>query len=140
MSNSKNPKNEVGYGKPPKNSRFKKGKSGNPRGRPKGQKNFNTYLTDMLHSKIPIMENGKPRNITTMEAGLARLREKALKGDIRALEKLLGLAEHYGAIEAEKDAHNKLSNDDQAIYEAFEAKLRLEGSGEIKLDGEEGDE
>ena len=50
---------DIGYGKPPKRSQFKKGKSGNPKGRPAGKKNFATYLDTMLKSKVPISENGK---------------------------------------------------------------------------------
>jgi len=35
---------EVGYGKPPKQTRFAAGKSGNPKGRPKGAKNKRPLL------------------------------------------------------------------------------------------------
>ena len=127
---------EVGYGKPPKHSQFKKGKSGNPKGRPAGKKNFATYLDTMLKSKVPISENGKTRKITTVEASLARLREKALKGDPRSLEKLLDYAERYALEQSAKDEDRKLSSEDQAIFEAYEARLRLEG-GQLSQENSE---
>ena len=41
----------VGYGKPPKHTRFKKGRSGNPRGRPRGAKNLSTLLFGALNEQ-----------------------------------------------------------------------------------------
>ena len=40
---------KVGYKKPPLHSRFKKGQSGNPRGRPRGAKNFSSVLLSLIH-------------------------------------------------------------------------------------------
>lgn len=84
---------EVGYGKPPNNSRFKKGQSGNPKGRRKRVKNFKTELQQVLSSRVTVTADGKPKSVSTVEAALMRLREKALKGDPRALSILLTYAE-----------------------------------------------
>jgi hypothetical protein len=43
---------EVGYGRPPKHTRFRKGQSGNPKGRPKGAKAFNTIVRETLTTKL----------------------------------------------------------------------------------------
>ena len=59
---------EVGYGKPPSHTRFKKGQSGNPRGRPCGSKNLKTLLSEALNEPVIITENGRRRKITKREA------------------------------------------------------------------------
>lgn len=86
---------EVGYGKPPKHSRFKKGQSGNPKGRPKGSRNFATDVKQTLNHPVRLSEDGRPRTISTQQAALYRLREKALNGDVRALDRLLALAQTH---------------------------------------------
>jgi hypothetical protein len=82
---------EVGYGKPPKHSRFKKGQSGNPKGRPKGKKNRTTVITAMLDEVTTVMEGGKARRMTKLEIIVAVLINKALKGDKKAIDMVLQL-------------------------------------------------
>lgn len=71
---------EVGYARPPKASRFKPGQSGNPRGRPKGAKNVETILQDVLLRPITAMEGGKRKQITVLEAFFKRLSKLAVEG------------------------------------------------------------
>ena len=79
---------QVGYGKPPQHTRFKKGESGNPTGRPKGSKNLTTLLEKELKQRVVVTENGRRRSITKQEAMVKHLVNKAVSGD-RALMQLL---------------------------------------------------
>jgi len=88
---------QVGYGRPPKTTRFKKGQSGNPKGRPKGSLNVATVLIKTLREKVVINENGQRKTVTKFEAALKQLVNKALGSDIRALRLLLDLARHAEA-------------------------------------------
>jgi hypothetical protein len=82
---------QVGYRKPPRHSRFKKGQSGNPRGRPKGSESAARLTRRILDEKIVIRENGKRRRITRREAMLKQLANKGVMGDLRSIREVLNL-------------------------------------------------
>jgi hypothetical protein len=82
---------EVGYGKPPRHTRFKKGQSGNPRGRPKGSKNLPTLLTEALNEPVVIAENGRRRKITMRQAIIKQLVKRSATADLRAMKILLDM-------------------------------------------------
>jgi hypothetical protein len=83
--------NEVGYGKPPQNTQFKKGQSGNPKGRPKGHPNLATVLERALREKVVINENGQRKIVTKLDAAMKQAVNKAAFGDLRALQLLTAL-------------------------------------------------
>lgn len=80
---------EVGYGKPPKTTQFKKGCSGNPKGRPKGAKGVNASLKRELETKITVREGNHEHRISKAEAIAKRFTAGALKGDTKLLMALL---------------------------------------------------
>lgn len=108
---------KVGYGRPPKASRFKQGRSGNPKGRPKGSRDLKTDLREALLAPVRFVENGKPRTITAQSAAIKRLVERAVaKGDLKAIEKMLTFARD---LEADRpSAPPPLSVDDQSLIAA----------------------
>src|SRR5437764_11953166 len=82
---------KVGYGKPPRHTRFKKGQSGNPRGRPSGSKNLTTVLSEALNELVTVAENGGRRKITKRQAIVTQLVNQSAKADWRATKILLDI-------------------------------------------------
>ena len=80
---------EIGYGKPPRQNRFKTGVSGNPKGRPKGSKNLATIINEVASAPVTVSENGRRRTVTKVEAIYCRLANTALTGDLRAARDFL---------------------------------------------------
>ena len=118
---------EVGRGKPPMHTRFKPGQSGNPKGRPKGVRNFRTDVQATLKAPVKVSRDGKRRKLSTQEAALLRLREKALSGDARALDRLLGLAQAYN--NEELAAATSLSAGDAMLLEIYKARVLSGAAG-----------
>lgn len=81
----------VGYLKPPREGQFKKGKSGNPRGRPKGARSFSTLLSQALMDKVVVKESGVRKSISKLEALITQMVNRAISGDARARQQTLGV-------------------------------------------------
>jgi Family of unknown function (DUF5681) len=109
---------EVGYRKPPKHSRFKPGQSANPAGRKKGVANFKTDLEGTLQLPVQLSEAGKTKLVSTQQAALSRLKQKALAGDGRALDEALKLASELDNAES-SGAIGPMDAVDHAILMAF---------------------
>ena len=92
MKNGIKPPNSnhaVGYCNPPEYTRFKKGMSGNPRGRPKGTLNMATVLERTLREKVVVNEHGRSRTFTKLEVAVRQLIDQATSGELKALQLLL---------------------------------------------------
>lgn len=114
---------EVGYGRPPKHGRFKKGRSGNPRGRPKSANSFKADLAAELQEKLALTENGKERRITKQRAFIKTLTAAAIKKDIRAVHALLACMRYFG-VGLDEQSTETVDTDDFEILENYLARER----------------
>ena len=129
---------EVGYGRPPPQHRFQKGRSGNPRGR-KSRKLTETELIAKVRDELITMTiNGKTRRITAFEAAIRKTHMTVLaKGNVRDLEKLFQLYARHGAepevqrIAREKEAADQVIDTIASIFrktrESRRHLIRIEG-------------
>lgn len=74
---------DIGYGKPPRSTQFKKGRSGNPRGRPRNRKRSLPH-DHVLGQMVTVREDGREHRITAAEAFLLYLTKRGLDGDSAA--------------------------------------------------------
>lgn len=81
----------VGYKRPPAQTRWKKGQSGNPTGKKKGTPNLRTDLVAELAEVIQINEGGSARRITKQRALLKSLAARGIQGDAKAAHLILNL-------------------------------------------------
>lgn len=108
---------EVGYGRPPRHTQFQQGQSGNPKGKPRGSRGLRTELRSELGEMMTITENGKSRRIPKRRIVIKALTAKALKGDVRAAEKIMQLVIQAEGFEDPKSERNRLSDADHQIIE-----------------------
>ncbi len=114
---------EIGYGKPPSHTRFKKGQSGNPKGRSKGTKNVKTDLLEELAEQIRVREGNCQRRISKQRAVVKSLVVKAVKGDATAARTIFDMIYRLIGVEHDEPPDTSISEDDRAILENFEARI-----------------
>ncbi len=130
---------ELGYGKPPKHTQFKKGRSGNPKGRAKGAQNVKTVLVKELSEKVVISENGEKKTVTKLEAVVKSLTARGAQGDPRAALQLLNIFERVVGEEAEEGDTSKLAASDTEILDGLKARIRRD-HGIEETSGDDSDE
>jgi hypothetical protein len=109
----------VGYGRPPKQTRFQPGKSGNPAGRRKGSRTVGAILTDIIEQKVPVTENGKTRRMPALEVMLRRLVNDAMRGERNAMKLLLSFVDRYADTAEAKVQLGELLAEDRKILAQF---------------------
>jgi Family of unknown function (DUF5681) len=90
---------KTGYKHPPTKNRFPKGKSGNPFGRRKGQRNLATVLMDVLSQTVTVKQGDKSKRMTKGDALIKVIMNKANNGDRRAIDAVSNLAEKIGRVD-----------------------------------------
>lgn len=71
----------VGRGRPPTSSQFRKGQSGNPKGRPRGSRTRAAPYETVLGQKVIVREDGTSRQMSAAEAFLLQITRRGLEGD-----------------------------------------------------------
>ena len=116
---------EVGYRKPPRHTRFTKGHSGNPQGRPPEAKNLSNLLLQELNQRVIVAVDGKRKAITKWRAFIKQLVDRAAAGDWRAGKLILDL---YSGIESRVEATSAQTADftdaDLKVIDQLKARLR----------------
>ena len=103
-----NAKEAVGYCRPPEASRFRKGQSGNARGRPRGKHRAPPYEA-VLGQMVTIREDGTERRVTAAEAFLLQITKKGLEGDGAATRAAMGAIEEARAIRLAREPQEQLT-------------------------------
>jgi hypothetical protein len=125
MPPDKKPDYAVGYGTPPRHTRFTKGQSGNPRGRPSGSKNLSSLLSETLSEPVIVAENGGRRTISKRRAAIMQLVNRSAKGDLRALKILLDmLQEIERRTEPASPETSSFSETDKKVIAQLKARLQ----------------
>lgn len=112
---------EVGYRKPPAHTRFKKGQSGNPKGRRKGTQNLATDLAEELGERIRVREGDREYWASKQRAILKALMARASKGDVRAISVLFSIAKAVKS-ESAATADEPMTDSEQEIFDRFLAR------------------
>jgi hypothetical protein len=130
MSKKKDSSYEVGYGKPPAHSQFQAGQSGNPKGRPKDSINLATAFNRALKEKVEVVEHGRRKSITKLDAAVKGMVNRAVKGDPKAMQQMLALGPLVGV--ALGTATQALDANDAAVLAGL--LKRMKSAGETPTD------
>lgn len=132
--NENNPGKVAGKGKSEgsKITQFKKDQSGNPSGRPKGSKNLYNILDKNLNEKFPIVENGKRKKITKMEAIVKQMVNQSVKGDYKSISQLIALIKPYHPHQTSQTTSDNfpLQKEDEEIIKNIADRFRNQIKGE----------
>jgi hypothetical protein len=131
----------VGYGRPPKETRFQRPKSGNPRGRPKAERHFGDALREALYRKIEVVnEKGDKRKVISLDHIMRGLVSDSMRRDRGALRLLFLMMRYVDGGKPPDDAKQReaelaeVKESLKAKLEAMAARVRnMPGFVEISL-------
>jgi hypothetical protein len=116
----------VGYGRPPLATRFKRGQSGNPKGRPRRAKNLASLLNEALNEVVVVNENGGRKRISKRKAAFKQLVNEAAKGNWRALKLLVDILQDIERRSEPQTEESSFSLADEKVLAQLQARLRGE--------------
>ncbi len=132
---------EVGYGKPPKKTQFKQGRSGNPRGRPKGSVNLATRFMKIANTLVPRTKNGRSRNVPLLDLSYEQLATQAASGNLHAIQQFIRWAHLFEASGTDQFDDSEFDDLARKFMKDVEQRQQQEKPKEIEVkqknDGEE---
>jgi len=115
----------IGYGKPPRETQFKSGGSGNPTGRPKGAKNFATALEAELRATVPVTENGRRRKLSKQQILAKRLVNQAIDADPKFMGLLVNVVLDLQQRSGEAAVENIFGGpEQQPVFDSIVQRIR----------------
>ena len=123
------PSYEVGYGKPPRHTRFRPGQSGNPRGRPKDAKNLSTLVDEALNEPVVVAENGRRRKVSKRRAIITQLVNRSAQADLKATQILLAIVQESERRSEAEPAETTFAAADEKVIEQLTARFSPSGKG-----------
>lgn len=108
---------EVGYGRPPEHSRFRKGQSGNPRGKVKGRRSLKAILAEELSARMTIGINGRQVTASRQQLMVQTLTARAAAGDTRAARMVIELILQVFGADGQDGVRQPLSAQDQRLLD-----------------------
>lgn len=115
ITQSRQQKEGVGYKRPPVWTRYKKGQSGNPKGRPKKDETFRAIAERELQKQIMIKEGGRVRRVTLKVAIVKRCLAEAASGKIRNLEFITKLLNQTAPVHVQEE----LTAQEQELWKTY---------------------
>lgn len=91
---------EVGYGRPPRATRFKKGQSGNPSGKRKGTRSLRKELEKFFGTPIAVTDSGKRKQLLPEVILMKKLFSLAAGGDVQAMRAFFAIRKQFGDLDA----------------------------------------
>jgi hypothetical protein len=114
----------VGFAKPPRSGQFKKGESGNPKGRPKGSVGLHTLILKASRERVRANGPDGIRMVSKLEAAAMQLSNKSAQGDLRAARDLFALVQRAEEAIMEQPNHERLSEADRKMMERMLERMQ----------------
>jgi hypothetical protein len=92
----------VGKGRPPVHTRWQRGQSGNPNGRPKGHRNIRSELREIASQKVTVRDGNAKRRVSLLAANFYAHAVKGANGDARSSSIVFNLAEKMKVVPPEE--------------------------------------